>query len=175
MLLNCEFLCFPDCADWIILALGFLLSVAWAFFIYSLNPKLKIGIPQKINENNREIISIPIENLSKKSKISNLSIEVAVIDGDYTYHFEFDKSNFAFIPPKKCTGTEHLRNFKAYQINEYLQSVWQLSFEEVIGYLNNENSLLRVRIHATYSFSGLGKTFEKKFTFNNGCFCPIDN
>ncbi|MFZ4401916.1 MAG: hypothetical protein ACOYO1_17940 [Bacteroidales bacterium] len=161
--------CCIDCKDWLILLIGFGLSIGWALFIYSLRPKLEIGIPEKIIENGRTIIVVPVENISKKTKASKISLEIAVIYGKYTYHFKTDINDYAFIPEKK-NGHNSIRKFKAYDINDYLQSVRQFNYEEIIKVLNDPEAKLRVRIHATHSFSGLGRTFERCFEITNDKF-----
>lgn len=147
-------------------------------FIYCLRPKLKIGLPEisklkiefhEISKVDNKSIVIPVKNLRCKSKASKISIEVAVVKDGKTFHLKTDINDFAFIPGKK-SGQDPIRKFKAYDVNDYLHNVLGLSFEEVIRKLNNQDAKLRVRIHATHSFSGLGKTFEECFEFNNNTF-----
>ena len=38
-----------------------------------------------------------------------------------------------------------------------------LKFDETLNFLDKPNAKLRVRVHATDSFSGLGETFEECF------------
>lgn len=167
MLLNCEILCFPDCSSWLMLLLGFLLSVAWALLIYSLRPKLKIGCPE-ISKIDKKSIAVPVINKRSCSEASKISIEIAVINDNKTYTFITDISEFAFIPRNKY-GFDNERIFKAFDVCDYLTSI-DYNFERAKNLLSEKDSLLRVRIHATHSFSGLGKVFENKFKFNGTCF-----
>jgi len=172
MLLNCEFTCLQDCSSWIMLLLGFLLSVVWALFIYTLRPKLTIGCP-KISEIDKKSIAVPVINERNCSEASKISIEIAVLKDAKTYSFVTDNNEFAFIPRNK-NGNDNERIFKAYDVRDYLKAI-DLDFVKVKELLSNNDSFLRVRVHATHSFSGLGKTFETKFKFKNGCFSPIEN
>ena len=160
--------CCIDCKDWLILLIGFVLSIGWALFIYTLRPKLKIGQPEISKLDNKSIV-IPVENLKCISKASKISIEVAVVKGEYTYHFKTDINDFAFIHAKK-SGQDNIRKFKAYDVNDYLQNVLQYNYDKLIKILNEPEAKLRVRIHATHSFSGLGRTFERCFEITNNTF-----
>jgi len=167
MFSNCDLSFMPDSSSWIILILGFLLSVGWALLIYRLRPKLEIGCPEISKIDNRSI-AVPVINKRSCSEASKISIEIAVINDGKTYTFITDISEFAFIPRKK-KGLDNERIFKAFDVRDYLISI-DYNFEKVKTLLIEKDSLLRVRIHATHSFSGLGKTFEKKFKFNGTCF-----
>jgi hypothetical protein len=148
--------CLPNCSEWIIFFLGILVTICWALIIYSFRPKLKIGLPKFSDIDNRSIV-IPITNQKKYRKATRLKIEVAVVKASNTYHLITDNDDFAFL------NSNDNRSFKAYDLNSYLISVLGLNYENVFAYLNEQNTELRIRIHATDSFSGLGKTFEEKF------------
>ncbi len=152
--------CSINCSDWIIFGLGVIVSIGWALFIYTLRPNLRIRIPEISRVNDRSIINIPIENLRRYSKASRILIEICALEGDITYHLIADSNDFAFIPKKNSDG-ENIRIFKAYKNNDFLTELYsEITFEDICENLLNQESKLRVRVHATHSFSGLGKTFE---------------
>lgn len=172
-LLCCKPECWPDCSDWIIFVLGVIVSIGWALYIYIfLKPKLEIGIPSVSKIDERSII-IPITNEKKFREATRIKVEVAVIDKNKdTYHLSVIEDDFAFLASKEC------REFKAYKLNEYLSKYLDKKFDDVLDLLNKPNHQLRIRIHATDSFSGLGETFEKHFVscnndFKNCGFKPI--
>ncbi|MEY4522043.1 MAG: hypothetical protein RIT10_1228 [Bacteroidota bacterium] len=162
-LLSCKPACWPDCDDWILFVLGIIVSIGWALFIYTLRPKVRIGIPQISKVKDKSIIVIPVENLKKHSKATRILIEICVIKEGYTYHLISDSNDFAYIP-KMDDKEDNIRMFKVYKLNGFLTEVYpEIAYETIMEYLQNKESKLRVRIHATHSFSGLGKTFEKIF------------
>lgn len=170
--MSTEINCFMECKDWIILLIGFGLSISWALFIYSLRPKLIIRNP-KISSIDQRSIDIPVENIKVISMATKIDIEVAVIvfneNGDFTYHFKTDLLDFAFIPSKNIreNNATNIRKFKAYDCNDYLRDVLNLNYDHLMGLLIIPNNRLRVRIHATHSFSGLGRTFESYFKLSD--------
>ena len=166
--------CIIDCKDWIILIIGFGFSIFWALLIYSLRPNIKIGLPE-ISEIDKKSILVPIENLSSISKVTRILIEVAVIDDDkFTYHLKTDIKEFAFIPCKK-KGRDSTRVFKAFVPSDYLSEILNYNYEKVVELLKKPKAKLRVRIHASHSFSGLGKTFENNFEYQDNTFKQILN
>jgi hypothetical protein len=153
--------CFLGCDDWIMVGIGFLTTVFWALILYSLKPKLKIHQPLLEKAGERQVIKIPIENLSPRFRATRIHMEVAILEGGKTYHLETDLNDFAFIPTKKDKDAE--RKFTAYKLNDFLTECHpNIRFEDLI----NSNQQIRVRLHATHPFTGLGKTFEKTFTIN---------
>jgi hypothetical protein len=165
-LFGCKNECWPDCSDWIMLCLGAIVSIGWALYIYIfLRPKLEIGLPTLSKVDNRSIL-VPITNKKKSRKATRIKIELTVIDTYLdTYHLVVLEDDFAFLAPKEC------REFKAYKLNEYLESYSEIQlfdnvenkYDAVLDLMNMPKSKLRVRIHATDSFSGLGETFEEEF------------
>ncbi len=154
----------PDLPNWVNPIWGLLLSISWALYLRSLKPHLEINNPEF--DSKLKIIEIPIKNKSKFYVATKISIEVAVIEGDKTYHLETDFKDFAFLPPliKNDTTISNIRKFKAYKISNFLETKYDMNFENVIEILKNKDVRLRVRLHSTHSFSGLGKTFEKTFS-----------
>lgn len=154
--------CSINCSDWIIFGLGVIVSIGWALFIYlRFRPKIVIGSPKLSHIDKRSII-IPVTNKKKYQKATRIKIEVSVIDyNDDTYHLSVLEDDFAFLSPKET------REFKAYRLNEYLTNYLSHEFEQVLNRLNNPNYCLRIRLHLTDSFSGLGKTYEQEFSSVN--------
>lgn len=131
------------------------MSIIWALYLYSFRPKLEIGTPLSSLDNHS--IIVPIKNIHKKRKATRIKVEISIIEGDKTYHLINDSDDFAFLP------TNQIRQFKAYKLGNYLSEILNLSFDDTVNLLNMSNVKLRVRIHATDSFSGLGETLEKHF------------
>ena len=156
MVLCCISTCMPGCSDWITFGLGLLITVFWALYLYSFRPKLEIGTPEPSKIDGHSIV-VPIKNIHKKREATRLKIEVAVIIDDTTYHLNTDANDFAFLP------TNQVRKFKAYKPCDYLTEMLQINFDNIVSLINEKNSKLRIRVHATDSFSGLGETFEEYF------------
>jgi hypothetical protein len=164
--------CLPSCSDWFIFGLGVLVTIGWAMFVFSLRPKLKISEPEFSKIDNRSIV-IPVMNLSKHWKATRIIIEVCVIHNDTTYHLKTDSNDFAFIAENNKQNN-FVRKFKAYQLSDYLIEVYpDFSFDSISNLLSEPAAKLRVRMHASHSFSGLGQTFEKHFVFKNKTFKQI--
>jgi hypothetical protein len=165
--MNLNFInCLPDFCDWLIFMLSVLVTFGWALYIYSLRPKLDIGLPKRSEVDGKSIL-IALTNKKKFRKATRIKLEVAIIDANNdTYHLSVIEDDFAFLAELEC------RNFKAFKINEYLSSHLGMSFDKVIALLNEPNNLLRIRVHAADSFSGLGKCFEASFDYdkNNNLF-----
>ena len=81
-----------------------------------------------------------------------------------TFHLICDSDDFAFLSPNDS------RSFKLYDLNDYLKNFLHYNFENVVIFLNEPNTKLRVRVHSTDSFSGLGQIFEKSFVAIDGDF-----
>jgi hypothetical protein len=155
--------CFWGYDDWIMVGIGFLTTVFWALILYSLKPKLKIHQPKRVVLNSRSIINIPVENQSSIFRATRIHLEVAILDDNLqTYHLKTDVNDFAFIPIKKDGDPE--RTFKAYKFSDFLTECQpNIRFEDLI----DSKLKIRIRLHATHPFTGLGKCFENDFTINN--------
>jgi hypothetical protein len=149
--------CLLGCNDWIMVGIGFLTTTFWAIIVYSLKPNIKIHQPKVETINRRPIILVPVENCSPYFKATRIHLEVAIIEGGFTYHLKTDVNDFAYIPRKK--EGDNIRTFKAYQLNEFLTECHP---EVQLSDLINSNHKIRIRIHATHPFSGLGKCYEEK-------------
>jgi hypothetical protein len=158
IVLNCQITCWPGFDDWLIFGFGVLVSIGWALYIYlCLRPKLEIGVPELSKIDGNSII-VPIANKKKYRKATRLKLDVSVIDKNkHTYHLSVIEDDFAFLAELEC------RDFKAFKLNEYLSVNLEMDFSKVLSNLNNEGVTLRIRLHATDSFSGLGQTFEQHF------------
>ena len=155
--------CWPDCSEWIIFVLGVIVTIGWALYIYfRFRPKLEICIPT-FSEIDKKSIIIPISNKKKFRKATRLKVEAAVIEeNEDTNHLVLVEDDFAFLGPNEK------REFKAYKLNEYLSDYLNEKFNEVLDSLNKPKYYLRIRVHATDSFSGLGETFEEQFVSIEG-------
>jgi len=92
-------------------------------------------------------IPIKVKNEKFCSDAINLNIEVcSVSSDDTTKHLKIDKDDFIILATKQC------RIFKAY---------WTFDNPEKL-----EEGYLRIRVHATHSYSGFGKAFEQKFKYD---------
>jgi len=156
--------CYPNCSDWFIFTLGTLISVIWAFYLYSFRPKLIIEIPS-FSDQNANAIKIPVKNISKRRKATRIKLEVSVIDKNhYTYHLLTDSDDFCFLDTYHLNNT---REFKAYKASDYLVTNLAMNYSQILQILNLTESKLRVRLYSIDSFSGLGKTEEKLFKLQN--------
>lgn len=150
-----------DCKDLTLVGFGFLTTVFWALIVYYLKPNLKIHQPELSFINERPLIKIPIENCSPFFKVTRIQLEAAILEDSFTYHLKTDMNDFAFIPTKKKGDNERI--FTAYRLNEFLTECYpDIRFEDLI----RSNPKIRIRIHATQPFSGLGKCFEKNIMLN---------
>jgi hypothetical protein len=158
----------PECSDWIIFGLGVLVTVGWAIYLYSFRPKLEVGTPELSKIDGHSIV-VPIKNMRKTRKATRVKAEISIIVDDTTYHLINDSDDFAFLP------ANHVRKFKAYKPCNYLIDMLQMDFDSVVSLLNEQNSKLRIRVHATDGFSGLGETFEKYFNAQDQIFKLTDS
>ena len=174
MLLCCNSSCMPECSDWIIFGLGVLVTVGWAIYLYSLRPKIIIANPSISEQNKNKCINVPILNDSTIFRASRILIEIAIVQKEYTYHLKSDIQDFAFLPRKR-KNEDPKRVFKAYKPNDFLTTVFDFDMDKLLVILNQPDSTLRIRVHATHSFSGLGKAFEQNFKYINSTFKKINN
>jgi hypothetical protein len=160
-------------SDWIILLFGFFLSILWSIFIFKLRPKLYINKPE-IGKNPKAHLIIPIENKSLFFSSNKISIEVALlIENEFTYHFDMDFKDFILIPT--ACNTESIRKFKSYNPLPLTQELYNVTIDDLLKYLKSNDSKIRVRVHAYHELTGLGKSFEQKFKFENNDFIKINS
>lgn len=151
-----------DCKDWTLVGFGFLTTVFWALIVYSLKPNLKIHQPELSFINERPVIKIPIENCSLLFRVTRIQLETAILENGFTYHLKTDMNDFAFIPTKK--KGDNKRIFTAYRLSEFLTECYpHIPYDDLI----KSKPKIRIRIHATHPFSGLGKCFEEIFPLNS--------
>jgi len=153
------------------LTIGFILTILWAVFIFSLKPKLIIKEPT-IERGLIDFLKIPISNISRYCRANNITIEAAVIvnvpqNQVYSYHFEMDFKDSVFIE------TKDTRSFKAIKPNGLTAELYHVNMASLIEMAQNPANYLRVRIHACHSWTGLGKSQEERFCFRNGKFIKI--
>jgi hypothetical protein len=160
-----------ECSDWVMLLLGFLLTIVWGFFIFSLKPNLYIKEPE-ISNNHKLHLKIPIENKSRFSTANKISIEAAVVTGENdTYHFDVDFKDFVFIPNKK--KGDPVKIFNSYYPNSLTANIFTISIIQLIEFSKSPDAELRIRIHSHHEWTGLGSSKEQLFKFKNEKFIRI--
>lgn len=174
--MNCHLSEVIPCWDIISLFLGALLSaIATIVLIKLFRPKICIETPEIVGN----YIKINVVNKRKCSTAINLKIEAAVVIDNYTYHLDFDRFDFLMLEKNSNLGNEtpNERYFIAYQVNDFALQLLNNNNFTIRDLLNNiegnENSYLRVRVHANHGFTGFGKTFKKSFILNNSIFFPL--
>jgi len=114
-------------------------------------------------------LKIPIKNKCLFFTANKVSIEVALLDVDgNTSHFDIDFKDFILIPT--ACNPESIRYFKSFYPHPITAEIFGLTIDNLIDSIQIENSMIRVRVHAFHEFTGLGKSFEKKFVYKNNEF-----
>lgn len=152
------------------LLLGFLLTIVWGFLIFSLKPRLYIKEPE-ISIHPQLHLKIPVENKSNLFTANKISIEAAVIIGNNTYHFDIDFKDFVFIPNEK--KGDPVKVFNSYYSNSLTADIFNIDIIQLIEFAKSPNAELRVRIHSYHEWTGLGKSKEQLFQFENAKFIKI--
>lgn len=153
------------------LLLGFLLTIVWGFFVFSLKPNLYIKEPE-ISDNRQLHLKIPIENKSRFFTANKISIEAAVvIDKNDTYHFEIDFKDYVFIPNEN--KGDPIKVFNSYYPNSLTAGIFTIDIIQLIEFAKSPNAELRVRIHSYHEWTGLGSSKEQLFKYKNGEFIRI--
>lgn len=160
-----------ECSDWVMLLLGFLLTIIWGFFIFSLKPNIYIEEPE-ISDNPQLHLKIPVKNKSKCFTANKISIEAAVVIGENdTYHFDIDFKDFVFIPNKK--KGDPVKVFNSYYPNSLTANIFNINIIQLIEFSKSPNAELRIRIHSYQEWTGLGKSKEQFFKYENEKFIRI--
>jgi len=164
--------------DLIIAIVGaFLSAIATIVLIKIFKPKISILNPSFGEASNCRYLRIPVENNSSKYSANNVQIEVAVILNDKSYHFDLDRDDFIILSKKRSLTNEtpYLRVFQAHDVNENTKKMFPefKSFESLINLFKDNNSYLRVRVHANHEFTGFGKAFQAKFRLNEKSFTRV--
>jgi hypothetical protein len=165
--------------DLISLLLGvFLSEITTIYIIKFFRPKICLGIPIiKDFKSPKPYLIIPVKNIDKKNKAVNIKIEAAAVLRGFTYHLKFDRYEFLILNELSNleNDTQNERKFHAFDIEDYTQRIAQncQNLDDFIMLLENENSYLRVRVHANHEFTGFGKAFEARFKLKNGKFVPL--
>jgi hypothetical protein len=147
-------------SDIIIALFSTLIGFSIVFWLF--RPRLKIT-NARINTTN---VWVDVVNKGLWSAV-NLQIEMCVLIENYTYHYKVDRDSFLILPPNVC-GLDNVRTFKTCFIeNDCFEDPANQNFNW------EKNYVLRVRVHAAHSVSGLGRAFEQQFKYINGNFYPI--
>lgn len=152
----------------IIIAL-FSTFIGFSIVFWLFRPRLKIT-NARINTTN---VSVDVVNKGLWAAV-NLQIEMCVLEGNYTYHYKVDRDSFLILPPKVC-GLDNVRTFKTCFIENDCSedpTNHKLKDHKNIKWETNKY-VLRVRVHAAHSVSGLGRAFEQQFKYIDGIFYPI--
>ena len=118
-------------------------------------------IPQK------QVIKVTIKNLNKRYDAINLRTEICIVQGKYTYHFDLDRQDFIILPKRWSNNDSSERTYVAYKLTEFTSRRTGKNFEAMIDLLKNNNSYIRVRVHAGHEFTGFGRAFSAKFCLKN--------
>ena len=181
--------CIIDCKDWILLTIGFIITLAWTLFWAMIIYRLKPNINVESVEFEDGFLRINVIN-NGRFNATNLKIEacgILISLGKFTplerntdpglcpwvntysfrtLHFKLDKEDFIFLPPKNRkveNDDSHIRTFKSNSLSEHAL-LYQMTFDELIHQLRiNQQCWLRVRIHACHELSGFGRAFEFQF------------
>ncbi len=164
------------CKDVFLLFAGAILSILGTLcLIRHYKPKIRIENPKKIDG----IIKIEVTNLSKCFMATNLRIEAAAVNGNFTYHLDFDRIDFLMLAKNKTypnNETPYSRIYQAHDLNDYTKKIAH-NCKNIIDFfklLEQEDCNLRIRVHAFHEFTGFGKAFESQFKLsNNGNFIQI--
>jgi hypothetical protein len=116
----------------------------------------------------KQVIKVPIQNLRKRKAAINLRTEICVVQGKYTYHFDLDRQDFIILPKRWSNNDSSERTYIAYKLTDFTSRRTGKNFEDIIELLKNNNSYIRVRVHAGHEFTGFGKAFNAKFCLKNG-------
>ncbi len=148
--------------------------IAFVFVFWLFRPRLKID-NARIDGGR---VKVDVINKGCWSAV-NLQVEMCAINDQLTKHYKVDRDGFLILPPKKC-GMDNVRTFKTCWIEgECFCENEPIPCEEkiknmMIDELMYGDYVLRVRVHATHSISGLGRAFERKFRWREGRFCPLE-
>ena len=159
-----------SCSEWLMLFLGFILTILWSLFIFSLRPKICIENPS-INDKPKLHLRIPIINKGKIFDANKITIEAAVVQDSNTFHFDIDFKEYVLIPCKKRGDPQKV--YKAYHPSALTAEIYVLNINKLIELSKNKDSNLRIRIHVNHELTGLGKSFQQYFQYNNGSFIKI--
>ncbi len=121
---------------------------------------------------NGDDVHVKIKNRGCFSAI-NIRIEVCVVRNNdkNTYHYNLDMNDFLILP--RFNKENDKVSERVFKTNGLSDAIRVTTLEEVNDYLKENGSYLRVRIHGYHEFSGFGKAFEAKFSYNNGMFNKI--
>ena len=156
---------FYENSDYIMLLIGFLLSVFWTvFFIYKLKPNLEITYAKLEGDK----IKTRIQN-NGRFRAVNLQIEICKIRQDnkneITDHYQIDREDYLILPSKR--KSEKSENFRDFKTNKLIKKSG-----DIIS-ANKSDTILRIRLYATHEFSGFGKAFEQRFKQENDIFLKV--
>lgn len=134
----------------------------------------------KTDKKGKRKIKIPVLNNSYLFYATNVIIEVAIIEGDYSYHFELDRKEFILIPTK-CFRNNCNANERTFQTLDFDENTYramnvvksEMYYFSIFSSLVKENTKVRVRIHANHEFTNFGKAFEFNFRYDGERFIKI--
>jgi hypothetical protein len=164
--------------------LGAVLSGGVTFLlVYYFRPCICIKTPSLVakhkGEPDKKKIKIPVCNKRRFTSAINIKIEANFISNNKTFHLELDRDNFLIIPKAIPCENNNSRTFQAIDIDGITRKFFEpehtnISFEDFLRHNTIINSTFRVRVYAQHEFTGFGKTFEAKFTFDGNNFKRMD-
>jgi hypothetical protein len=162
-----------NCFEWLI---GLITTFG---LIYFLRARILVNDINIVRNKNGNLIrfKIPVINDSRFFSATNVIIETTIIKGNLTYHFRLDKNEFILIP-KKCSCRINNQNERSFQTVDFDNSTRLLTgrnddFQIILNEIMEDNTKLRIRIHANHEFTNFGKAFEFYFRYENGNFIKL--
>lgn len=146
--------------------------------IYFLRAKILVNEINIIRKDNELIrFKIPVINNSRFFATTNVIVEATLTKGNLTYHFRLDRHEFILIP-KKCCHNNCNSNQRTFQIIDFDDTMRLLTgrndaFHIILNEIMEEDTKLRVRIHANHEFTNFGKAFEFNFIYKNKKFIKL--
>lgn len=159
-----------QCFDFCFWVSTFIMPFLTYLVIQKLRPRLQIC--SLIKE--KDAIKIMVKNKSWFFYVHNIKVEICIYNKEngFTYHFEPDHIDFLILPNKgwfnkrdnsktfvsRSASTSAMVHLKLETNNQNLTQE-----EGFARLLEKQGYKIRFRCHASHSFSGLGKSFEKIF------------
>jgi hypothetical protein len=158
---------------------AFLSAMVTLIIIQYFKPKIHICTPEideidwyddenTVTPLKRKVIKVCVKNLQKRKAAINLRTEICIVHGNFTYHFDLDRQDFIMLPKRWSNNDSSERTYIGYKTTEFTgRRTGLTNAEQLIDLLNENNAVIRVRIHASHEFTGFGRAFSAKFCLKN--------